>query len=183
MALAAHAVTFAAVRGFRHTLTPENIPHRFCGAVSSDCAVVGGPLDNRMNNETLVVARTPFMQFLKALSSDVRLCQPRDMSVAVLTAEPPAASSRRKSLPIPTGGWGNTPLSPATRKFGKATSSSRASTARLITRAIWRAAPLKGGARGRRFWRRSRAKPPQSRSSGTERIWRALIPEIHRSNS
>ena len=49
--------------------------------------------------------------------------------------------------PIPTGEWGNTPPSPATRRCGRATSSSPASTARSTTRATWRAARPKACAR------------------------------------
>ena len=41
------------------------------------------------------MARTPLLQFLKTLSSDVSLCQSRDISVAQLIAERQAAPSRR----------------------------------------------------------------------------------------
>jgi monoamine oxidase len=58
--------------------------------------VGGGPLDSRINNETAIVARTPLLQFLKALSSDVGLCQTRNISVAELMAERLAAPSRRQ---------------------------------------------------------------------------------------
>jgi monoamine oxidase len=54
------------------------------------------PLDNRISNEITIVARTPLLQFLKALSSDVRLCQALDISVAELMAERLAAPSRRQ---------------------------------------------------------------------------------------
>jgi hypothetical protein len=54
------------------------------------------PLDNRISNETAIVARTPLLQFLKALSSDVRRCQGRDISVSELLAERLAAPSRRQ---------------------------------------------------------------------------------------
>ena len=56
----------------------------------------GGPLDNRINKETAIVARTPLLQFLKILSSDVSLCQSRNISVAELMAERLAAPSRRQ---------------------------------------------------------------------------------------
>jgi monoamine oxidase len=42
------------------------------------------------------MARTPLMQFLKALSSDVDRCQARDISVNELLAERLAAPSRRE---------------------------------------------------------------------------------------
>jgi monoamine oxidase len=58
--------------------------------------VGGRPLDNRINNETDIVTRTPLLQFLKALSSDVSLCQARDISVSELLAERLAAPSRRE---------------------------------------------------------------------------------------
>ena len=56
----------------------------------------GSPLDNRINNETHIVARTPFLQFLKTLSSDVSLCEGRGISLAELNAERRAAPSRRQ---------------------------------------------------------------------------------------
>jgi hypothetical protein len=42
------------------------------------------------------MARTPLMQFLKALSSDVDRCQARHISVSELLAERLAAPSRRQ---------------------------------------------------------------------------------------
>ena len=58
--------------------------------------MAGGPLDNSINKETAIVARTPLLQFLKTLSFDVSLCQARNISVAELMAERLAAPSRRQ---------------------------------------------------------------------------------------
>ena len=84
----------APVRGFRHTATKNN--PRGYAARPPELAVSGGPLDNSINKETDIVARTPLLQFLRTLSSDVSLCQGRDLSVAELMAERLAAPSRRQ---------------------------------------------------------------------------------------
>ena len=84
-----------------------------------------------------------------------------------------AASSLPRSIPtsarpIPTGAWGNTPQSPATRRCDRAMCSSPASTARSTTKATWRAARPKARGRRRRSWtsfagRRHRARPRAGR--------------------
>ena len=53
-------------------------------------------LGNRPQSRTITVARTPLMQFLKALSADVDLCTVRGISVSELLAERQAAPSRRQ---------------------------------------------------------------------------------------
>ena len=57
--------------------------------------------------------------------------------------------------PIPIGEWASTRHSPATRRCGKAPSSSPANTARPTIRVLWRAARPKARARRRRSWRSS----------------------------
>src|ERR1700722_3052757 len=74
----------------------RNNPLRFFRAAISGCGVGEQPSRQRLNNETDIVARTPLLQFLQTLSSDVRLCQALDISVAELMAGRLAASSRRQ---------------------------------------------------------------------------------------
>jgi monoamine oxidase len=52
--------------------------------------------DITINKETDTMARTPLMQFLKALSSDVHSCKVRDISLSELWAERQAQPSRRQ---------------------------------------------------------------------------------------
>ncbi|HSU98639.1 MAG TPA: FAD-dependent oxidoreductase [Roseiarcus sp.] len=97
MALAAGADTVGDRQGFDHAPPPNNNPQQFCRPASSRLRRArAAPHDNSINNETRIVARTPFLQFLQTLSSDVRLCEARDISVAELIAERLAAPSRRQ---------------------------------------------------------------------------------------
>jgi monoamine oxidase len=67
----------------------EPFPRRFRRAASAISKI-------NVNKETNTMARTPLMQFLKTLSSDVDLCKIRGISVAELSAERLAALSRRQ---------------------------------------------------------------------------------------
>ena len=73
----------------------RNRPLRFCRAAWSGCGVLAA-LSIIASTTRSTVARTPLLQFLKALSSDVRHCQARDISVGELMAGRLAAPSRRE---------------------------------------------------------------------------------------
>src|SRR3984957_16133890 len=96
MARAAHAVTVADRKGLPSHTASGTIRSGFSARLYPGVEWASSPLDNRISNETTIVARTPLLQFLKALSSDVRLCRALDISVAELMAERLAAPSRRQ---------------------------------------------------------------------------------------
>jgi monoamine oxidase len=96
MALAAGADTVGDRQGLRSCAAEQQPATVLLSGFLEIAQGIGGPHDNSIKNETRIVARTPFLQFLQTLSSDVRLCEARDISVAELMAERLAAPSRRQ---------------------------------------------------------------------------------------
>ena len=101
MAPAAHADTVAGGYGLPSHTATGIVRSGFAARLGPVVECVGSPLDNRINKETAIVARTPLLHFLKTLSSDVTRCQGRDISVSELLAERLAAPSRRQFVAEP----------------------------------------------------------------------------------
>ena len=101
MALAAHADTVAGGYGLPSHTATGIVRSGFAARLGPVVECVGSPLDNRINKETAIVARTPLLHFLKTLSSDVTRCQGRDISAAScwLSGWPPRRGANSSPAP------------------------------------------------------------------------------------